>query len=858
MNIELATDRGFMHKIDLVISRFMQIPMLHNSARTRLHPVEARAYARQDNPTMIIRTLLLSAGIAILPMQAPAQVLQGPAEFLPVPQSLESRSGTMLLNKGSRIAVSDDSVLPLGKVLAGELEAITGLTETNVTVGGNKGHIFLVIDPALDGESYSLDIDEKAVVRGGNYQALAAGTASLLQALMTGESGDVGLAKVKIADHPDTAYRGLMVDVARQWHRPETLREIIQLCRLYKIRYLQLHLTDDQSWTVPLKKYPQIATPKRSYTEEALRDLVAYADRRGVTLIPEIDMPAHSSAICNAMPELFRSPNGGIINFASEDAVTAMGDILDEVCSIFSSSPYVHLGADEANLRGLDRNPQFKAAITRHGVDGVGGLFNHFLNRMNERVQAHGKTSIAWEGFHLAQGANQLDPSFIVMPFDNYRSAESYYIKGGHRVINTSWYPLYVVGQRPLTEFVYDWDLYTFGNFTDPFPRRTTSVKTYEVTSKDKVLGAQMCSWEQAGDSEMRQLRHPLPAMAERIWNRNVKDFEGFQRRLARTDQILNALLTKERPSPVDANASDSVYAEGVMIRWKAGDNYTTHYTVLRSTGDSINSAEPIASKVTTLEFFDQTAVAGQKYYYWIKAGNKLGGADPGKGAPGSAGTTTKITRAYEGFDYPDGEPLVGQNGGRGWESAWELKTEGPATIKKTGLTYEGLQTSGGCVNVKMNMKSPEEKTLHLGRSTKVAMGQAGTDFWMSFLLRANRLGEGHCFLKNIGKAWVNGLGVHTRNSGHPIKEGETVLLVAHFACLEGNDTIRMWVNPTLGKTPPADSHDMAYCDAVDIGISKDVLLNVQPHGNGDYDIDEIRIGQSWDEVIALQSTPSP
>jgi N-acetyl-beta-hexosaminidase len=74
-------------------------------------------------------------------------------------------------------------------------------------------------------------------------------------------------------------------------------------------------------------------------------------------------MPAHSSAICTAMPELFKSPNGGIINFASDEAVQAMRDIIDEVCELFPSSPYIHLGADEANLHGLDLNPQFQDAI---------------------------------------------------------------------------------------------------------------------------------------------------------------------------------------------------------------------------------------------------------------------------------------------------------------------------------------------------------------------------------------------------------------------------------------------------------------------------------------------------------------
>ncbi len=779
-----------------------------------------------------------------------ADVLEDKPGFVPLPKKQKLDPGIMPLTEDSRIVVIEHFLLPLAEVLSGEIEQVTGLDLKCAVAKGNDGDIIIEIDRNLKGESYSLVIAAHAVVRGGNYQAAAMGTATLLQSIVLNGTGAAGLARMSVDDAPDTAYRGLLVDVARQWHSPETVKQIIRLCRLYKIRYLQLHLTDDQAFTVPLKRFPKIPTKGRSYTFEQIKDLVSYADRRAVTLIPEIDMPAHSSAICRAMPDLFKSPNGGIINFASDEAVDAMGEIIDEVCILFASSPYIHLGADEANLHGLDRDPQFQAAIKKYGTGSVGGLFNHFLNRIDRRVKEHGKTSIAWEGFHLGNGPAELDKSFIVMPFDNYKNAERYYIKGGHKVINTSWYPLYVVGQRPLTRFVYDWDLYTFGNYTDPFPRRTSSVRQYRVTVTSKVLGAQMCSWEQRQETEMEQLRHPLPAMSERLWSRTTEDYNDFRRRLARTDQLLNALLTTKLPSTVDATASKSVYADGVMIRWRAADNYATRYTLLRSTTDDLASAGEIAADIAELEFFDRKAEKGKTYYYWVKAGNRLGCSEPGGSASGSAGVASRITHAYESFDYAAGKPLNGCNGGRGWESAWSLKSGGPAVIKKQGLTYKGLPTSGGCVNVKLSMKTPGAKSLHILRTTEIPMGEPGVDFWMSFLMRANKLGEGHCFLNSVGKAWVNGLQVaHGKKSGHPLKEGETTFLVVHYACMNGRDICRMWVNPSLKEKPPFDVHDMAYCDSIDIGVRKTVLLNVQPHGGGDYDFDEIRIGRTWEEV---------
>ena len=82
------------------------------------------------------------------------------------------------------------------------------------------------------------------------------------------------------------------------------------------------------------------------------------------------------------------------------------------------------------------------------------------------------------------------------------------------------------------------------------------------------------------------------------------------------------------------------------------------------------------------------------------------------------------------------------------------------------------------------------------------------------------------------------------------LKEGATTLLVTHYSCLNGKDICRMWVNPALDRKPPFDAHDMAYCDTFDIGVKNEVRLNVQPHGEGDYDFDEIRIGRTWEEVI--------
>jgi hexosaminidase len=124
--------------------------------------------------------------------------------------------------------------------------------------------------------------------------------------------------KVFIRDWPHADYCGVMLDVARQDHPIEAIRKVVQICRFYKARYLQLHLTDDQGWTFPSTKYPKLGTKNhgahggiapRVYNLDELKALVAYANARGVTIVPELEMPGHSGAALRSVPEIFDAIN---------------------------------------------------------------------------------------------------------------------------------------------------------------------------------------------------------------------------------------------------------------------------------------------------------------------------------------------------------------------------------------------------------------------------------------------------------------------------------------------------------------------------------------------------------------------
>jgi hypothetical protein len=446
------------------------------------------------------------------------------------------------------------------------------------------------------------------------------------------------------------------------------------------------------------------------------------------------------------------------------------------------------------------------------------------------------------------------------MPFDNYKNAQAYYIDAGHPVINTSWFPMYVIpGTLTSPKHLFDWDLYTFGNYVGAAPRDYDHVTQYKVTSKDKVLGAQICSWEQPPHLEIPSLRKRLAAMSERIWNRTAgRDYADFSKRLEGSDARLQTLLATSAPGQVLLTASDSVYADRIELLWPAAKGYPSSYTLLRSTTPDESKAAVLAKAITETHFTDKTAADGKKYYYWAKAANPQGESPLSDMATGSRGTTAKLVLAYEGFAEPAGTAIDGASGGTGWATPWKITSLGGAvSIKKDGLTYPNLKTTGG----RLNIAYSEEKTgVELVRETAGLQGVDGSQMWFSFLIRANRVEVGHIFLfpngagdVGLGKQWGNGLCINTRTTNVAMENGKTYLVVGRYDCMKGNDTVRVWINPPLDHEPSIDAAGVPIKDDADMRTGNVLRISSQQHGKGDYDVDEIRMGDTWQKVMPKQ-----
>ncbi|MEO1449209.1 MAG: family 20 glycosylhydrolase [Bacteroidota bacterium] len=469
-------------------------------------------------------------------------------EVIPVPDLIQLEAQALALSARSQIFTSDPNVAPLTELFAGELQSVTGIQIPTGHEQGDRADLIFSLDSTLPSEAFKIRIQEVVDIRGGSYQALAMAKTTLLQ-LVEVEGGRLLFPVGVIEDQPDVPFRGLMIDLARQWHEVETLKQLIDLAAFYKINYVQLHFTDYQSYTLPSKHFPKLSTPGRHYSFVQLEELEAYSQVRGVTLIPEIDVPGHSSPFVQQYPEIFAiadtAQNPWIINMGKEAVYVGLDSLIGELTEIFRASPYFHIGGDEAIFTSVMDDPDVQAYMDEKKLgNDVHELYRHFLVRLNEIVKRHGKQMCAWEGFR-PEGQVDIPKDIIVFEFETNRYLPDQLVADGYSVVNTSWKPLYVVNQKKWSpETIYSWNMWRWENWWSKAP----SFTPIQVKKSPLVIGAQMCAWEQAATSEIPSLRKRLPVMAERIWNTEERlPYADFMKRLEAQDQRLSLLIGDSR-----------------------------------------------------------------------------------------------------------------------------------------------------------------------------------------------------------------------------------------------------------------------------------------------------------------------
>ena len=518
-------------------------------------------------------TLLLAAGLYV----ASAAGSQ-PQDLLPViprPAKSECGEGYFAFPSKCIFAVTNDEQRAAAAAFAKRFADASGITPR--IKRGTGGDVCFVADPALADEAYVLDVTPKRIEvrasgRSGYFYALQ----TLRQLLPVGfESAAKSDAvwqvpAVHIEDSPRFGYRGMLLDVSRYFMPKDEVLRLVECMSMLKINKLHMHLTDDNGWRLEIKRYPKLTEvgawrveregipfPDRRnpqpgeetpvggfYTQDDIREIVAYAAERCIEVIPEIDMPAHANSALAAYPELacpvvdkfigvlpgLGGDSADIIYCAGNDKVFEfLQNVLDEVMALFPSR-YIHLGGDEAWKTHWKTCPLCQARIAAEHLENEEELQGWFMQKMCSYVRSKGREVIGWDEL-----TNSKLPEGVII--DGWQGMGNAALKAaaqGHRFIMTPARIMYFIRYQgpqwfePLTYFGNN----TLADVYNYEPVQANWPAAYEPL----LMGVQACMWTEfcASPRDVQyQLFPRLTALAEVAWcPKNSKEWKGFLKRL--------------------------------------------------------------------------------------------------------------------------------------------------------------------------------------------------------------------------------------------------------------------------------------------------------------------------------------
>ena len=440
---------------------------------------------------------------------------------------------------GERVALAPHCSAPKAFANAATTLRDYALRVHSIEISEGTGAIEFELDSTLEYEGYRIEVSESgAKVYAADVLGAQNAAVSLIQ-LMEKQGESLTLPIGTINDRPECSWRGFMIDLARNWHDISMLYEYVDMCRFYKVKYLHIHFTDDQSYTLPSKAFPKLSTEGRSYTEDEIRGLIAYSKLRGVEIIPEVDAPGHTACFGAAYGEIF-GKNGIICQ--SDESMKGMETIYRELCELFSDSEYVHIGGDEAyNIPKWTTCPKCLEVYRRAGIDldameqreREEFMYATFLKKICDIILDCGKTPVMWEGF--SKEVNHMIPrEAVVMSWENLYQTTPDLLNAGFRLVNCSWVPMYVLAPDKYwsPREIYEWNVYYWKPCHPRSPYINSSI-TLEPTKQ--IEGGELLAWgdhviwsypdniEEGVCEEQRLVEERVGCLSENTWNRTKK-----------------------------------------------------------------------------------------------------------------------------------------------------------------------------------------------------------------------------------------------------------------------------------------------------------------------------------------------
>lgn len=490
--------------------------------------------------------------------------------IIPKPVSMHLGQGEFIIDGNTSIKLNNTQLLDNAEFLKDYINSISGIT---LPVNSKSSKIIDLKISSIDSigdEGYLLNIyNDSICISGNTSKGIFYGMQTIIQLLphiRTNEA--LKLPTLSIVDYPRFKWRGMHLDVCRHFFSPEMVKKYIDLISSYKMNTFHWHLCDDQGWRIEIKKYPKLTsvgawrvdrlnkvwndrepakqdeTPTYGgyYTQEQIKDIVEYARKRSITIVPEIEMPGHSSAALAAYPNLscsgnpqpvvtggqYASTNQSNYCIGNDDVFVFLKDVLSEVIELFPSK-YIHIGGDEVDKTDWKQCPKCQAKIKQLGLKDENELQSYCIREIEEFLLSKNRRIIGWD--EILEGG--LAPEATVMSWRGEKGGiEAAKMK--HEVIMTPGTPCYL-------------DFYQAGPEGEPIAiggfNTLKKVYDYEPIPQELsdeegkfVLGAQGNIWTEfiPTVSQLEYMLMPrMTALAEVFWSKKgSKDWVDFNNRL--------------------------------------------------------------------------------------------------------------------------------------------------------------------------------------------------------------------------------------------------------------------------------------------------------------------------------------
>lgn len=510
-----------------------------------------------------MKHFLAASALTLVSLMAADAATVSPADIIPRPTEVTVAKGTFAIP-------ADGFAYTLKGTRSANLDAfIATLPDRfHAAAKASRADLAIEVGKAADtDESYSMEIAPKRItIKAPSAAGAFYGLQSLLQ--MTDHADATELQCARLTDKPRFAYRGLHFDVSRHFRSIDFLKKQLDAMALMKLNRMHLHFTDGAGWRMQVDKYPRLtefaawrpqavwqdwvdngakyceSTDDRAaggfYTKEQLRDLVKYAAERGITVIPELEVPGHSIEVTSAYPEMSCSGKPYTdqdLCIGKEATFKFIEDVIDEIIEVFPSH-YIHIGGDEAAKDGWRKCPDCQARMKAEGLKDVDELQSYAIHRVEQYVNSKGRSIIGWD--EILEGG--LAPNATVM---SWRGTEGGItaLKSGHDVVMTPGEFCYI----DYTQDAAFKEPVSIGGYTP-----LSKVYSYEPlepgltdTDASHLLGLQANLWSEyiPTDRHAEYMYYPRAfAIAEIGWSTPEKDYPDFHRRALKLNARLDSL----------------------------------------------------------------------------------------------------------------------------------------------------------------------------------------------------------------------------------------------------------------------------------------------------------------------------